>query len=74
MIGIPVGTLTLVCSTTQGEVCSGAIYSRGDLARTRKTSLLLMCPYCCRTHVFRFARARLRPIGSALRPPLPGAA
>jgi len=56
------GMLTLICTATQGEISTGAIYNREDLARTRGASLLVHCPFCQKQHLFNFADAVLRPI------------
>jgi hypothetical protein len=59
-----VGTLTLVCSKTGGQVRSGVIYDQVDLQRAGKARLQLHCPHCGVTHLFKFSDARLTPIQS----------
>ena len=58
------GILMLVCMATGQEIDTGAHYSWDDLARTRRAKLLLRCPFCRQSHLFNFADARLKPIGS----------
>jgi hypothetical protein len=56
------GLLTLVCSETGGEISTGALYSRDDLQRVGDAKLMLYCKLCRKTHLFRFADARLKPV------------
>ncbi len=56
------GLLTLVCSETGGEIGTGALYSREDLQRVHDAKLTLYCKLCGKTHQFRFADARLKPV------------
>ena len=54
------GLLALVCSETGAEIATGALYSRDDLRRVHDAKLMLYCKLCRKTHLFRFADARLK--------------
>jgi hypothetical protein len=56
------GLLALVCSETGAEISTGALYSGDDLRRVHGAKLMLYCKLCRKTHLFRFADARLRPV------------
>ena len=56
------GMLTLICQETSGEICSGAVYTKGDLDRTKGAKLHRDCPFCGKSHVFNFLDAVLRPV------------
>lgn len=59
---VTAGLLTLVCSETGGEIGTGTLYSREDLQRVWDAKLMLYCKLCRKTHLFRFADARLKPV------------
>ena len=56
------GILTLVCVATGQEIDTGVRYSRDDLTKTRRAKLLLRCPFCRRSHEFKFSDARLKAV------------
>src|ERR1700687_5858730 len=56
------GMLMLVCVATRGEISPRAVYTKDDLARTRRAKLHVYCRFSGESHVFNFSDARLRPI------------
>jgi ribosomal protein L33 len=56
------GQLTLVCTKTGKEINSGVVYTQDDLERAKPAKLLLQCRHCGKSHIFKFADARLKPI------------
>jgi hypothetical protein len=54
--------LMLVCVATRGEISTGVVYTKDDLAQARRAKVHDNCPFGGEAHVFNFSNARLRPI------------